>query len=281
MLLDLINSFRSDETESAFIETSIKDMKRFSGPPGSTHPNTKILTIIACHTNTNLKLKTILNNIRYFRFINNYIIVINSSDTKYSKELETACNVRGLKYIEIPNNSHLDVGKWMHVLKTTRIDHYNFVVFTNDSYVINNPICHFYNKMAMKNVELYGYNDSTQITHHYQSYLFGVKREAINKFILHYESHKNLLTDYLSVVSNIELKLMNVFKTKDCFLKIGNLYHHKAKNIFFNNDKLYIQLMKPGLLPFFKLKRVIGDKTSNYKIEDTPSSHNTNISISI
>jgi len=267
MLLDLISSFRSNEKEAAFIESSIKDMTKFNSPPGFTHPNTKMLTIMACHTNSSLKLKTILNNIRYFRFINNDIIIINSIDTPYSRALEKMCKVRGLKYIEIPNNSHLDIGKWMHVLKTTNILPYNFVVFTNDSYFINNPICHFYNKMITRNVELYGYNDSTQITHHYQSYLFGINRDALHKFIAHYESHKNLLTDYLSVVSNIELKLMNIFQTKDCFLKIGKFYHHKDKNIFFNNDRLYIQLMKHGLLPFFKLKRVTGDKTMNYKID--------------
>jgi hypothetical protein len=265
MFIDLIDSFRSNEKEARFIESSIKDMKRFSGPPGSTHPNTKMLTIMACHTDSILKLKTILNNIRYFRFINNDIIIINSSHTRYSRALETACKARGLKYIEIPNSSHLDVGKWMHVLKTNSITDYNYVVFTNDSYFINNSICHFYNKMVTINVELYGYNDSTQISHHYQSYLFGVKSEAIHKFITHYESHKHLLTDYLSVVSNIELKLMNIFQTKDCFLQIGNFYHHKDKNIFFNNDGLYIQLMKYGLLPFFKLKRITGDTNANAK----------------
>jgi len=267
MFIDIIDSFRSDEKEAQFIKSSIKDMKQFSRPPGSTHPNVKTLTIMACHTDTSLKLKTILNNIKYFRFINNDIIIINSIDTKYSKALEMACNVRGLKYIEIPNSSHLDVGKWMNVLKTTNIESYNFVVFTNDSYFINNSIWHFYNKMVAKNIELYGYNDSTQLSYHYQSYLFGVKREAIHKFIAHYESHKDLLTDYLSVVSNIELKLTHIFQTKDCFLKIGNFYHHKDKNIFFNNDKLYIKLVNHALLPFFKLKRIIGDTNISAKTD--------------
>ena len=278
MFIDLIDSFRSNEKEAQLIESSVKEMQRFNRPPGSLHPNRKILTIMACHTDTSIKLKTILNNIKYFRFINNDIIIINSSHTKYSKALETACNIRKLKYIEVQNNSHLDVGKWMHVLKTTNLNEYNFVVFTNDSYFINNPICHFYNKMITRNVELYGYNDSTQIEYHYQSYLFGVKNEAIHKFIAHYESHKNLLTDYLSVVSNIELKLIHVFKTKDCFLNIGTIYHHKGKNIFFNNDGLYIQLMKYGLLPFLKLKRITGDKRPNYKI-DTLNNVNVNVHV--
>ena len=278
MFIDLINSFRTNEKEARFIDSSIKEMKRFSGPPGSTHPNTKTLTIMACHTDTSIKLKTILNNIKYFRFINNDIIIINSIGTKYSTQLEMACSARGLKYIEIPNTTHLDVGKWMHVLKNISIESYNFVVFTNDSYFINNPICHFYNKMIAENIELYGYNDSTQISYHYQSYLFGVKREAIHKFITHYESHKNLLTDYLSVVSNIELKLTHIFQTKDCFLKIGNFYHHKDKNIFFNNDKLYIQLMNHGLLPFMKLKRLIADKNAPAK-RDASNKINMNVRI--
>jgi len=267
MFIDLINSFRSNEKESQFIQSSIREMKRFSGPPGSTHPNTKTLTIMACHTDSILKLKTILNNIRYFRFINNDIIIINSSHTAYSKQLEMACNARRLKYIEIPNSPHLDVGKWVHDIKTSNIQPYNFVVFTNDSYFIKNSIWHFYNKMVARNVELYGYNDSTQIEYHYQSYLFGVKREAVHTLITHYESRKNLLTDYLSVVSNIELKLTTIFKTKDCFLKIGNLYYHTDKNIFFNNDELYIQLMKTRLLPFIKLKRIIADKNTHGNIE--------------
>jgi hypothetical protein len=278
MFIDLIDSFRSDEKEAQFIKSSIKEMTKFNRPPGSTHPSVKILTIMACHTDTSLKLKTILNNIKYFRFINNDIIIINSRDTKYSKVLESVCKARGLKYIEIPNNSHLDSGKWMHVLKTTNIESYNFVVFTNDSYFINNSIWHFYNKMITKNIELYGYNDSTQISYHYQSYLFGVQKEAVHKFITHYESHKHLLTDYLSVVSNIELKLTHIFQTKDCFLKIGNFYHHKDKNIFFNNDKLYVQLMNNGLLPFFKLKRLIADKNAH---ANTDASNKLNMRVRI
>lgn len=256
MMINAINSSRINSNSILSLRGFIKDKDRFNYRPVSRHPQVKTLTIMACHTGTIHKLKTIMNNLTYFKFINNEIIIINSSNTPYSKELETLCRENALKYIEIPNNTHLDVGKWVHVLKTTNIQPYNFVVFTNDSFFINNPICHFYNKMAVRNVDLFGYNDSTQITHHYQSYLFGVKREAVHKFISHYESHRNLLTDYMAVVFNIELKLMHMFQSKDCFLKIGKMRNHKGKNIFFNNDALYIPLMKSGLLPFVKLKRI-------------------------
>ena len=251
-----MNVSRINSSRINTIQSLIKDKNRFNYRPVSRHPHLKTLTIIACHTGTIHKIKSIINNIQYFRFINNEIIIINSSNTPYSKELETLCRENMLKYIEIPNNTHLDAGKWVHVLKNTNIQPYNFVVFTNDSFFINNPICHFYNKMAVRNVDLFGYNDSTQITHHYQSYLFGIKREAVHKLISHYESHRKLLTDYLAVVFNIELKLMHIFQSKDCFLKIGNIPNHIGKNIFFNNDALYVPLVKSGLLPFVKLKRV-------------------------
>jgi hypothetical protein len=278
MFIGAIEELRVFGKENDSIVSSVKDFERFNHPPMTMHPNIKTLTIIACHTDTTLKVKTIINNLKYFRFINNEIIIINSSNTRYSKVLESACHDLGLNYIEISNSKQLDAGKWMHVLKSTDIQPYNFVVFTNDSFFINNPICHFYNKMATRNVELFGYNDSTQITYHYQSYLFGIKRNSINKFISHYESHKKLLTDYMAVVSNIELKLFHIFHTKDCFLKIGDFYNHKGKNIFFNNDALYIKLMRAGLLPFFKLKRITAYRANKQKSTNTMSlSINMNI----
>ena len=60
--------------------------------------------------------------------------------------------------------------------------------------------------------------------------------------------------------------------------QIGNLYYHKDKNIFFNNDELYIQLMKTSLLPFIKLKRIIADKNTHGKI-DAPNKINMNLGI--
>jgi hypothetical protein len=265
MLTDTINHFRASEKETQFV-ASLKDtIKRFSRPPASMHPNVKYLTIMACHTDSILRINTIVNNLKYLRFKNNDIIIINSKNTKHGNNLKTICNNMSIQYIEILNDTALDSGKWMHVLKHNSIHPYKYVVFTNDSFYINNPVCHFYNLMMTRNVDLYGYNDSTQITYHYQSYLFGIKRESVHKFITHYESVRHLLTDYLSVVSNIELKLTSIFQSKDCFLKIGNFYKHKDKNIFFNSDSLYIKLMQNQLLPFVKLKRLIADRNVKNK----------------
>lgn len=265
MLTDVINNFRADEKETIFIKTTKDNMMRFARPPASMHPNIKTLTIVACHTDSVLKIKTINNNLKHLKFTNNDIIIINSKNTKYGYALKNICDNMSIQYIEILNDSALDSGKWTHVLKHNTINPYRFVVFTNDSFVIKNSIYHFYNLMITKNVDLYGYNDSTQITYHYQSYLFGIKKESIHKFITHYESVRHLLTSYLSVVNNIELKLTSIFQSKDCFLKLGNFYNQKDKNIFFNNDSFYIKLMQSQLLPFVKLKRLIADRNVKNK----------------
>jgi len=256
---DMDNMFKYEmgEKYTTKINRIKKDANKFMYAPITKHSNIKTLTIMACHATNSIKYNTIINNLRFFVYKTNDIIVINSTNTEYGEKIALFCKHHNLvkSYIEIPNNPHLDMGKWAHVLSTNEYTSYNFVILTNDSYFMLDSITPFYNKIITKNLQLYGYNDSNQIRYHYQSYLFALRKDAIPILISHYNKVKPLLTDYLSVVSNIELRLTTLFKYHDCFLKIANYYGHHGKNIFFNNDKLYIILVKLRLLPFFKLKR--------------------------
>ena len=239
--------------ENTFIEHRIKDVKEYSKP---LEIEKRFLTIMACHSNSPTKLKTIENNIKYFKIHNNDIIVINSKDESHSKATREIVESQVLGYFEIPNNSHLDIGKWNHVLRNFDLTPYDYIVFTNDSFIIKGSIIHFFGKMIRTNVELYGYNDSTQVRYHYQSYLFGIRKDAVFKLIRHYLSRRHLLTCYDQVVEHIELNLTRLFNTKDCFLKIGYFQGQFEHNIFFNNDRFYKKLLKTKLLPFVKLKRL-------------------------
>jgi hypothetical protein len=161
-----------------------------------------------------------------------------------------------IKYFEIENDNTYDLGKWIYGIKNSDLSVYDFVIFTNDSYIIHNPIHHFYNLTAKMNVELYGYNDSTQINYHYQSYLFSLRKDCIDKFVNLFNSKKDMLNGQESVINEFELKLTQYFENHDCFLKIGNEPYHKTKNIFFNSDIFYSKLMESKLLPFTKIKRI-------------------------
>jgi hypothetical protein len=223
------------------------------------HPsinNKKTLTIIACHVNSELKLKTIFENAKFLNFASNDIIIINSRGLPYNQEVQNFCSSQNIKYIEVDNGPALDFGKWCYILKTEDLSEYSFVVLTNDSYVIHRPIHHFYNLTAKMNAELYGYNDSTQINYHYQSYLFSLRRDAVDKFINMFDSKIHLINGYTSVINNFELKLTQHFEHHDCFLKIGSEPYNRNKNIFFDNDVFYGLLMKNKLFPFTKIRRV-------------------------
>ena len=214
---------------------------------------------MACHVNTPIKLRVVMTNLSYLHFLNNKVVIVSSIDAPFHDKMveEVKKNYPNVDILGLPNTPQLDSGKWVYYLSNHYDNNSNFVVLTNDSYVINGPIQHFYNAMIMRNVSLYAYNDSTQITYHYQSYLFGISNgEAIKRFLNYYRSVKSKLNGYTDVVVNIELQLANLYpNSRDCFLKIGNIPSNVGQNIFFTNDKLYSILRNYKLLPFVKVKR--------------------------
>jgi hypothetical protein len=231
----------------------------------------KILTIFACHTKTLLKYNAVINNIPYLIFPNNDIIIINSSNEKYSDKLKTYISTKSdsnnkiIKYIEIPNDKYIDIGKYIHVLNVIETDDYmkkdyDFVVLINDSIIIKKSITHFYNMIIKMNKELYAYNDSSEIKYHYQSYLYAIKYNAIHKLLDYFKSHKFEINGYKDVIDIIELELTGIYANDcDCFLKIAKLPCNINKNIYFHNDALYNLLFNNGILPFIKI-RVIDKK---------------------
>ena len=132
---------------------------------------------------------------------------------------------------------------------------YDYVILTNDSFIIHNQINHFFNLIVKYNVELYGYNDSTQIRYHYQSYLFSLRKDAVQTFINKFSKLNLKIENQSDVINNFELQMTDWFKTHKCFLKIGEF--PRGRNIFSTNDQLYLPLKRLGLLPFIKLKRIL------------------------
>jgi hypothetical protein len=249
------HDIQKENEENKFIELKLSDLKNNSYRPGL-HFRKKVLTIIACHTDNELRYNTTMNNLNYIQFINNDIVIVNSKGSSYSNKLCESVKDVAKAYIEIPNDSCLDIGKWCRGLHEYDYTGYDYVVFINDSIIIQNSIRHFYNKMIRKNLELYGYTDSSLITYHYQSYLFGVRKDAVMKLVSHFLIKKPILKKYIDVVHNIELQLTKIFQTKDCFLKIAHLKFNYGKNVFLSNPQFYNKLFSSGLLPLIKLKQL-------------------------
>jgi cupin superfamily acireductone dioxygenase involved in methionine salvage len=274
-----INKIRTDRMNNSEIKLFVKNYKMIisnNSEPNNSN-NKKILTIMACHTNSIIKYNTIINNIPYLIFPNNDIIIINSSNEKYSDKLKkyistkstiNAPNNKIIKYFEIPNDKYIDIGKYIYVLNTMQTDdsfskEYEFVVLINDSIIIKKSIRHFYNMTIKKNKELYAYNDSSEIKYHYQSYLYAIKYNVIHKLIDYFNNHKFEIHGYNDVIDKIELELNTVYANdNDCFLKIAKLPCNLNKNIYFHNDNLYKLLFSNEILPFIKI-RTLEQKDNN------------------
>jgi hypothetical protein len=219
--------------------------------------NINYLLIFAAHCDSQIKLETISNNLKYLNHRSIYIVFINTINLPYNNEVKQICKkYDNVEYYEVENMPTYDFGKWIDVLEKFDYTKYEFTIFTNDSFVIHAPINHFFNLTYKYNVDFYGYNDSTQQNYHYQSYLFSLKQNIIPIFINNYYYKKDKIKNQEDVITEYELKMTNWFNNKNCFLSIGNVPSHKGLNIFFTNDKLYEYVKKLNLLPFTKIKRL-------------------------
>uniref|UniRef100_A0A6C0DME1 Uncharacterized protein n=1 Tax=viral metagenome TaxID=1070528 RepID=A0A6C0DME1_9ZZZZ len=287
--MNFIDKYRSNNNiHNSDLTLFIKNYKKIiSNHSIANNPNNKkIVTIVACHTNTLLKYNAIINNIPYLIFPNNDIIIINSSNEKYSNKLKRYITTKSvintpnnkiIKYIEIPNDKYIDIGKYIHALNIIETDEslskeYDAVVLINDSIIIKKSITHFYNMTIKMNKELYAYNDSSEIKYHYQSYLYAIKYNAIHKLIDYFNSHKFEIYGYKDVINKIELELNTIYANdSDCFLKIAKLPCNINKNIYFHNDTLYNLLLNNEILPFIKIRAL--------EKKDKNTHQNTNMNI--
>jgi len=239
-----------------YMEHKVKQINNNNNSPDNN--GKKYLIIIACHCDSQIKVDTIKKNLRYFAFENFNKIIINSKGLQYNEIVKEICSrYKNTEYFETENNNYYDYGKWINALENL-VDYnkYDYIVFTNDSFKIHNSINHFFNLAAKHNVELYGYNDTTQTKYHYQSYIFILRKDAIQIFINKVTASNLKINNQSDVILNFEVNMVDWFSTHKSFLKIGNFGLNKGHNIFFTNDKLYLPLKKTGLLPFTKLKRV-------------------------
>jgi hypothetical protein len=240
----------------------------------------KILGIIANHTSNMIKYNISLNNISILKKYLTNIIIVDSLDEEYAVKLKKDFESDELiiKYYLIKNDNYYDFGKWTFVLKSLKetnitkntsicLNDYNYILFINDSIIINNKIENYFiylNNNVSSNINLYGYNDSTQIKYHYQSYFFAIKNTIIDKFINFFESKKNKIHDLESLVHNVELNICQIDPSHDCLIKIGNEYN-MTKNLYWENEVLYKYLLSKQIFAFFKLKKIY-DIYKEYKL---------------
>ena len=141
----------------------------------------KILAIYASHTNSKTKYNITLNNLSLISPYISEIIIIDSNGEYYAnclkKDLKTTKKI--LEYFFYKNDHYYDFGKWNSVLEKIDVNNYDYILFINDSIILTKEISKYFDYIEnniSQDINLYAYNDSTQIKYHYQSYLFLIKK---------------------------------------------------------------------------------------------------------
>ena len=228
-----------------------------------------ILLLIANHTCSNIKYNISLSNISVIRNFVKNIVIVDTKNEHYAKLLynDLKYDSKILHHFFVDNDNYFDFGKWNYALNNINISNYDYVLFLNDSIIVTHIIENYFiyiDTIMSSNIDLYAYNDSSQIKYHYQSYLFLIKALNINTFINFFESKKNLISGLESLVINVELNMTNIYENHDVFLKIGNEWN-KSKNLYWENEELYSYLLSKNIFAIIKLKKIF-DIQKEYKL---------------
>lgn len=226
---------------------------------------------MANHTYDVTKYAVSINNLGIIKEYLNNICVVDTIGLEYSDKLKEFYSKESKinNHFLIENNDFFDFGKWIYALNTINYYDYDYIVFINDSVVFDLDIKKYFEHIIYKldrNINLFGYNDSTQVKFHYQSYLFTIHSRIVKNFIQFFESKKSLITSMETLIFNTELCLHEITQEHTSFVKISHTYNI-GKNIHWENEDLYKNLLLLGCIGIYKLKRIF-ELQSRFKIKE-------------
>jgi hypothetical protein len=228
------------------------------------NPKCNTPLVIACHLDSIVKARGLINNIVFF--INSgiqLIYLICSKGCKYNyvlKHIEES----GIIIEEVENTLLADFGKFRYFLNTFEYKKYKNIIYTNDSIILTGCIKDFINSAGSH--DLYGFNDSSDVRYHYHSFLFSVKDNT--KLLDFINKSKDNIHSFQDVIDNYELRLGDVFHDKDCYMHIAE--KADGLNLYINADDIYVPLLEVNKVPIIKIKRIVNhvilEKLTNLNI---------------
>ncbi len=220
----------------------------------------KILGIIASHTNSTLKYNININNISILKEYLTEICLIDTITERYAILLKsdlTIANNLIKNYYLIDNNHLYDYGKWIYGLHNINYNDFDYVLFINDSILLTPNISKYFeyiNNYMLDNINLFAYNDTNEIKHHYPNYLFLLKTTIISKFIDFIDNKKSLINDLKTLMTNLDLCIKDIDENHECFIKIDG-----------NEELMQKYLLVKNIFGIIKLKKLTNCQ-DNYKI---------------
>jgi len=211
------------------------------------------LGIISCHIDSAIQYYSIIHNLKHLKnHLKDLVFIETNARNIYSifikKYIENNFNI--IKYIYKEEKFHNYFEEWKEALYMVDYKNYDYITFFNDDVLFTSDIKEYFDKVIEKDVEYYSYIDSYEIQYHYSNFLMTLQRESIHKFISFVHNYKNKIKSYIDILHMIEVPLMNLFHTSDCYYK-----NNTTDNIFFYNDRIYQELLNNDILPIIFLDR--------------------------
>lgn len=213
------------------------------------------LLLIACHTNSLIKKKSLLHNIKYFTELCNNIVIIQSVECKNTLLENKIKNInKNITFYYVQNDQYVCHGKWSNYLNTINYEKYDNITLTNDSYLITKSLNN-YKKLIHKDIELVALLDSYEIKYHYPDFLRTYNKIGIKKILNYYESNKCNVNTFKDAIICYEINSSVIFNNVK--ILYPNIKKHN-NNIHFNNFRLKVYLTQFNY-PIIKIKKLISE----------------------
>ncbi len=221
----------------------------------------KILIVIACHTNTDLKAQCLQSNIKYFKEISDQIVIVNSTEVlDDGRLLERSINDNDIDFIYYDNSSFLCHGKWHKYLTENDYAGYDGIVLTNDSFLVINSLVPFITKFKTEEIDALSLIGNREKKYHHQDFLRVYKKDKIKTLLEYYESRfaSGLEKDKESFKSIYDYAIDTEINSTFLFKNVACLYDLDLRfkeNINFHDNLLEL-CIRDLAYPILKIKKI-------------------------
>lgn len=236
----------------------------------------EILTIIACHTNSKLKIQCLIHNVSVFLKISKKIIIYNSLQFR-SQNIEQLIKenfpdkLHKISFFYIENDCFVCHRKWNEAIKNeyNLLHTYKSFILTNDSYLYmksKDIVKNFINS----NYEMQSMLISNENYKHYTDFLRIYNYSGILKIYKFYDKFikENKQASFQEIINELEMKSHTIF--------------NKKNGLFEENDPININFIEPYRekymsdtdYPVVKIKALLG---TSYKSNKLPNDFDPSI----
>lgn len=215
----------------------------------------KTLCLVACHTNSKIKINAVIHNIKYLLEISDDIIIINSNEYHGAIEnkIKNIYKNANIKFLYCENSSFLCYTKYIYGIGNCDINSYNNFILTNDSIIITRDLFDFQN-IFDDNIQETTLLVSNQNYYHHTDFMRRYNKEGLIKIIIYYKNKiialRKMKVAYVNIVHEFEMNSTKLFD--------GNyLYFEKDPvDIHFINPYFKYYLLSQNY-PIIKIKRLL------------------------